>query len=345
MTEKKRNTYVDFLRGIAMLLVVLGHTVLGSTRQAADSLIYNIIWSLQMPLFILISGYVSRYSKKPSKGRELGAILLRRTLSYLLPWFVFTVLINGFFLRKQELSADKLFWHMDDGYWFLITIWTISVLFVFAQFFAEKVRRGQTGNAILTVIFVAVGMGLLAAVGFAVGLSFWCIKLTLYYTPFYILGYLFGYYQEALQNNTWYPKVVQAVVAAATAFWIFSIVKFKLFELDDGRIADIILRAATSVCGCVCVCGLMAEAFKKTPQIISCYLTWFGKHTIEIYLLHYYVLCLVAFSPVPLFGTMRGVGTMVLNYLLTVTLVSFITWLLSGNRYISLILFGKRLKQ
>lgn len=345
MTEKKRNTYIDFLRAAAMLLVILGHTLTGSARQATDSLLFNIIWSLQIPLFILISGYVSRYSRKPDSGRGLGELLIRRTISYLLPWFVFTILINGLFLHKQELTADKIFWHMDDGYWFLITIWTINVLFVFAQFFAEKLSRGKKGYTILTVIIIFVGMGILAAAGYAVGLSFWSIKLTLYYTPFFILGYLFGYYQDVLQKVSWYPKAEQVIVAAATAFWIFSIVKFNLFDLDDSRVVSIILRAATSVCGCICVCGLFGSVFKRLPAAVRGYLTWFGQHTIEIFILHYYVLCLVAFSPTPQFGTVRGAAIITVNYLLTVTLVSFFAWLVGGNRYLSLILFGKRLKK
>ena len=59
---KNRNQFVDIMRGIAMLLVVLGHTMTGCTTGAEKSFLFNIVWSLQMPLFILISGYVTRYT-------------------------------------------------------------------------------------------------------------------------------------------------------------------------------------------------------------------------------------------------------------------------------------------
>lgn len=58
---ENRNQFVDIMRGIAMLLVVLGHTMTGCSVDSQKSFLFNIIWSLQMPLFILISGYVTKY--------------------------------------------------------------------------------------------------------------------------------------------------------------------------------------------------------------------------------------------------------------------------------------------
>lgn len=43
-----RNQFVDIMRGIAMLLVVLGHTMTGCTVDSQKSFLFNIIWSLQM---------------------------------------------------------------------------------------------------------------------------------------------------------------------------------------------------------------------------------------------------------------------------------------------------------
>lgn len=45
---EKRNQFVDIMRGIAMLLVVLGHTMAGCTVDSQKSFPFNIIWSLQM---------------------------------------------------------------------------------------------------------------------------------------------------------------------------------------------------------------------------------------------------------------------------------------------------------
>ena len=73
-----RNQLVDIMRGIAMLLVVLGHTMTGCTVDLQKSFLFNIIWSLQMPLFILISGFVTKYSRPISDGKGLWKYVKRR---------------------------------------------------------------------------------------------------------------------------------------------------------------------------------------------------------------------------------------------------------------------------
>ena len=139
---KERNQFVDIMRGVAMLLVVLGHTMTGSTANAQTSFLYNVIWSLQMPLFILISGYVTRYSREISKFGDLMSFIWKRTLSYLLPFAVWSFLIRGFILRQSVFFDFKyMLWHIDSGYWFLITIWTISVVFGISSLVSSLAKK------------------------------------------------------------------------------------------------------------------------------------------------------------------------------------------------------------
>ena len=87
---ENRNQFVDIMRGIAMLLVVLGHTMTGCTVDSQKIFLFNIIWSLQMPLFILISGFVTKYSRPISDGKGLWKYVKRRTVAYMLPWAVWS---------------------------------------------------------------------------------------------------------------------------------------------------------------------------------------------------------------------------------------------------------------
>ena len=47
--QKERNESVDIIRGIAILFVVLGHTMTSVTLESQKSVLFNILWSLQMP--------------------------------------------------------------------------------------------------------------------------------------------------------------------------------------------------------------------------------------------------------------------------------------------------------
>ena len=260
--QNTRNQFVDIMRGIAMLLVVLGHTMTGCTIDSQKSFLFNIIWSLQMPLFILISGYVTKYSRPISDSKGLWKYVKRRTVAYMLPWAVWSFLVRGvIFGERGFLDVKHLLWNMDSGYWFLATIWTISMIFGMASFIAERVSKENLlkKQTVLLGCYL-VGMVLLVGIGAILGLSFFAIKLTLYYMPFYYAGFLYGQFDDKIKESETGKKIIDSVVAVCFVVWLFVILRFSLYEMSDGGSA-IILRAATSLAGCIAVCGLCKGIF------------------------------------------------------------------------------------
>ena len=254
---EKRNQFVDIMRGIAMLLVVLGHTMTGCTVDSQKSFLFNIIWSLQMPLFILISGFVTKYSRPISDGKGLWKYVKRRTVAYMLPWVVWSFLVRGIIFGEDGfLNVKHLLWNMDSGYWFLATIWTISMIFGIASFIAERVSKENLlkKQTVLLGCYL-VGMVLLVGIGAILGLSFFAIKLTLYYMPFYYAGFLYGQFDDRMKESDTGKKMIDSIVAICFVVWLFIILRISLYEMSDGGSA-IILRAATSLSGCIAVCGL-----------------------------------------------------------------------------------------
>ena len=102
--ENKRETWIDLARGLAIILVVLGH-VISSYHEAGlykDSTLYNFttqfIYSFHMPLFMMVSGCLYSKSRHKNKNYEIK----KRLLSYGVPYIVFTVL---WILMKLVLSS------------------------------------------------------------------------------------------------------------------------------------------------------------------------------------------------------------------------------------------------
>lgn len=261
---ENRNQFVDVMRGIAMLLVVLQHTMSGCTVGAENTFVFNIAWSLQMPLFILISGYVTKYSRPISDGKGLWKYVKRRTVAYMLPWAVWSFLVRGIIFGEDGfLNVKHLLWNMDSGYWFLATIWTISMIFGIASFIAERVsKENLLQKQIVLLGCYLVGMVLLVGIGAILGLSFFAIKLTLYYMPFYYAGFLYGQFDDRMKESEIGKKIIDSVVAICFVVWLFVILRFPLYEMSDGGFA-IILRAATSLAGCIAVCGLCRGIFSS----------------------------------------------------------------------------------
>ena len=164
MEKKNRNKYIDYLRGIAILFVVLGHTMTGSSQIADKNLLYNCIWSVQMPLFFIISGYVTRYSAPILCIDDFLKYLKKRTLAYLLPWFSWTIIVRGFiFKQKSFLNLSYLLWNMDAGYWFLFTLWLISLIYGIASLLSNK--KSKNSKICRLIICCFIGICILALIG------------------------------------------------------------------------------------------------------------------------------------------------------------------------------------
>lgn len=334
---KKRNITIDLIRGLAMLMVVLGHTMTGSAAHSENSFLYNVVWSLQMPLFMLISGYVMRYSRgAASLPRWIGS----KTVAYLVPWACWTFLVRGMiFGQSNYLDVKWLIWHMDSGYWFLFSLWTITVILGAANHVARRFAKGsERVELALTTAGYLLGMAALAGTGWTAGLSFLCVKLTLYYMPFYYAGYLFGRMQGRLEQKAAYTVWKDAITAICLVIWLAVITRVNLYLIADSPMG-ILIRAAASLSGCVAVCGLVS-AF-AAEQGGKGYIVWVGQHSMEVYLLHYLLLNPVHLTERPAFNTTMGMGITAVNYVLTLVLCSLAVKLLNGNSVIRRGAFGK----
>ncbi len=336
---ENRNQFVDIMRGIAMLLVVLGHTMTGCTVDSQKSFIFNIIWSLQMPLFILISGYVTKYSRPISNSKGLWKYVKRRTVAYMLPWAVWSFLVRGIIFGEDDfLNVKHLLWNMDSGYWFLATIWTISMIFGIASFIAERLsKENLLKRQIVFLGFYLVGMILLVGIGAILGFSFFAIKLTLYYMPFYYAGFLYGQFDDRMKESEIGKKIIDSVIAICFVVWLFIILRFSLYEMSDGGFA-IILRAATSLAGCIAVCGLCKGIFSSKMGGLA----WVGEHSLEVYLTHYLLLSLIKLDEAPILYSPVGLGMVLANYVITVELTVMAIVMINPNAVLRFVLTGKK---
>lgn len=337
---ESRNTFIDVMRGLAMLMVVLQHTMAGCTIHSQDSFLFNVLWSLQMPLFILISGYVTKYSRGCQDSQSLWLYMKRRTIAYLLPWVVWTFMVRGLiFGQHRFLDIGWIVYNLDSGYWFLITIWTISVFFGIAEFFSRKVANKQVKVLVTCFIFGVFGI-VLALVGWKLGLNFMGIKLTLYYMPFYLMGYLWGKYSDAILTKKWGTKFVSIMIALSTLVWIGIMANVNLFMLQDNGI-DVALRVLCSVTGCISICGLSKALCEASELNGGGYFRWAGAHSMEIYLGQYLLLSILQLQERPMFDSILGMGLTVVNFLLTMALLTIVIKLLNQNEKLRFFLFGK----
>lgn len=128
-----RNLTLDFVRGIAISLVVFGHNIQfgsGSDFYQMESYFNNFffkfIYSFHMPLFALLSGYLFYGTmRKPAKQ-----VLKKRTTSLLLPIFSWMTLeclgrASIMIIKHKFVITDFVIFYVNQffgGLWFLWAI-------------------------------------------------------------------------------------------------------------------------------------------------------------------------------------------------------------------------------
>ena len=115
-----RVVYIDALRGLAMLMVVMVHVEGFSVfvEEFHISLFRRICEALMLPMFFFISGYCS----KMTSFKDLTLKILRLSLPAILLGVIYTLYIN-----KEIIAFFNNVYKY--GYWFTITLCEMYLIF------------------------------------------------------------------------------------------------------------------------------------------------------------------------------------------------------------------------
>lgn len=142
----RRNAHVDVLRGILIILVVVGHS--------KTDILHDIIFLFHMPLFFILSGFLLQKKKLVTKG-----YLINKSTTLLIPYVIYLLLD---FLLVQKANSLKSFLRIIWGgraisgvYWYITCFLFALVIFAFLlKHFSQKqvkcliLAGGYCGNRI-----------------------------------------------------------------------------------------------------------------------------------------------------------------------------------------------------
>lgn len=153
---KQRNTDIDWIRAILIILMILIHIV--SFGNAYPHLKAGIL-SFMMPTFLIITGYLVNIEKSP---KEMGRYLMCLALPYVIMVTGFSVLSYFMPVRDgiTELSlsqiCEKIFVTSIGPYWFIQTMIICGILY-YVSFKGETwgaLRQGKTTMSTTTSLFI-----------------------------------------------------------------------------------------------------------------------------------------------------------------------------------------------
>lgn len=369
----KRDYRLDVCKGVAILLVMLGHCIVLNGLNASDPFLYDGIKTVQMPLFMLISGLLLGKSYIKLAALSAGDLSClrkdiidkskRNALHYLLPFFSWFVVVYLFtYIRNGQLSPvsfgrelKELIFQTDKGLWFLTTLFVISLFVLWVQYISDllcriigrdcsKDRNHKSENrkqivkneaVFLSLIFI---LYLLFFLQSRSGFSLLSPSLSVMYMPFFVFGYLIGKYQEVIFEGM---KSVYAKVAVLL-LWTLFIAMIILFDLNQPALSPgvLFLQMFASLIGSLAV--FLLVMIISNPQKKNV-LSFLGGYTLEIYVVHFRFARLLKLGEKGFtFYSPQGLLWVLLQFLLMSILTFVSIWIINRIKPLRFLLFGKR---
>lgn len=153
----KRYKEIDVIKGIAIILVLLGHSILvfpvNLTKITWCGYLHYLVSSVHMALFFCVSGFCYRCVK-------YGEFMLKKVKRLLVPYFVFaalSILCNVLFASFINTGVDLKTGLIDallygSEYWFIYTLFLIFLTFPLF----EKILKNNVAIIVSLVILFAI---------------------------------------------------------------------------------------------------------------------------------------------------------------------------------------------
>lgn len=118
---QRRVAYIDNLKGLLIILVVLGHSIQSIDPQFDSNTLFRYIYAFHMPAFMFVSGYVSY--KATMEWRTIG----KRARQLLVPFLCWAVVVS--LLSWDITKMWTIIKHPDyGGLWFLHALFFITAI-------------------------------------------------------------------------------------------------------------------------------------------------------------------------------------------------------------------------
>lgn len=333
--HKNREVFLDIAKGLAIILVVVGHVIQGSSENFDDLMWFKIIYSFHMPLFIFLSGAVAAIVIKPERveqgvkaSLELAkSKILKAMIRLLLPfvsWCVINQLIYQY--SSDVLSALVLaFRRPDTALWFLLAIFYCIVLTcVFDILFSAVYLACRKAGFRAIVDWLSDGR-----IQILMMILLWLlirehtprgagVGLLRPYFLYYLLG--MGFYRYLYPSfSTWKYLVSWGIFLALIPFWSRTAPNNFMAPLELTSIsAELVYFYAgvVAITGAFVILSLAKWISLSKKSIAQNFLILCGQLSLGIYAIHYFFL---AYSPKVLVPLLISVG---LAYLINKTPVA-----------------------
>jgi fucose 4-O-acetylase-like acetyltransferase len=277
--KKSRLAWVDYLRGIAIILVVYRHALIGIQRgniTVPDALVNAnmIFYSFRMPLFFILSGIFINSSIARHPFKKLLYSKFENLLYPYLVWVTIQVTLQILLARytnSERTVHDYIFIltqpKLLDQFWYLPALFNCTIVYLLLKMKLHVPDWAQ--------LFIGFGLYLLAPHIHNLSMAADWMEFYIFFAIGDLLSYLF--FREGTQRffkSSWTLLAVTPV---------FICTEFYYLHLAAAGEVSIFSYLAIALIGCFCMVVL---AFRLQSLDILRFLRIVGFHSLFIYVMH-----------------------------------------------------------
>lgn len=333
--EKQRIKYLDFIKGYTILLVILGHCIQYNIINGFDNnIIFRYIYSFHMPLFMFVSGYVTKYKS----NIDFKYFLTKKTKHLIVPFFFWAIFGCLIYNINIITTIKKLYFDPSDGgLWFLSTLFSLSVIICILNIISYKIK-------INFYILIGIFSLLFLCIGAICKTNILGIRSISWYYIFYVSGIILNQYENKkiitiLYNNVYWEFFLFVILA-----YFFS----RNFSANDHSIISKLFFFAKKIL--IAFLGIMSSYFlcKKylsyKDNLFIRIFSKIGQKTLGIYAIQFIVIkFLTKYNIFNIFGYNCDITIhIIFDFIIAAIISYYMTLIIEKNKITSKILLGKQ---
>lgn len=284
VAKKSRLPWVDYAKGIAIILVAYRHILIGFERSGLHIHMWllnanEIFYSFRMPLFFILSGV---FISKSLKKRGAGGLLINKWKTLLYPYILWaTIQITLQIIFSKYTNADRtikdysyIFLQPDalDQLWYLFALFNVAFVYIILKTYAD-VKAWQ--QLVLGIIFHTLSLTF----------DFGPWRDLLYYYLFYALGDFLSIYllRKSLYNIYGSWKLFFILLP------VFLISQWYFINNESIQYTHIFIFAAIALSGCAFMLNI---CFKLQQWGKLSFLKIIGYYSLYVYVMHVMIVSL-----------------------------------------------------
>ena len=292
--QGERNNTLDIAKGIAIILMVMGHC------YSANNAVLTLIYGFHMPAFFMISGII--FGMKLQRDENYRFDVPHITVRFLRPYLGYSTLFALFLLMLKLVGREENLAQIGVGYvgkiislrglnalWYLPCILLTELIFISVNKFCKKLLVPISVGLYLIALFIKVDGELIVPWRSFVGLFYFTI----------------GYYIPILSNE----RRREFSNRSIPVVWVMTSALYAILSIKNGMVTLVALRfnnpflyTLDAILGSASL--LLLSIFLSTQAHVQCVngLIGFGRKTLHILGIHRFIVEVIRLVDYKAFG-------------------------------------------